>query len=42
VTVARDCYGFVNPRGLRVWVGRGAGAGWNFTTLRKPAPVGTG
>jgi hypothetical protein len=38
-TVSRECHGFRNPRGLQVRVGTGAGTGWQFTTLGKPAPV---
>ena len=40
--MTRDCHGFINPCGLWVRVGAGAGAGWNFSTLRKPAPASTG
>ena len=35
----REYNGFVNPRGLRAWVGWGTGAGWQSTTLEKPPPV---
>ena len=36
---ARELRGFINP--CRLWsrVVTGAGAGWQFTTLEKPAPV---
>ena len=35
----RECHGFVNPRGLSIRVGAGAGAGWQVATPEKPAPV---
>ena len=35
----RELRGFINPCGLWSWVVTGAGAGWQFTTLEKPAPV---
>jgi hypothetical protein len=41
-TIHREWHGFMNPRGLRVRVGAGAGMGWHFVTPRKPAPAGTG
>ena len=35
----RELRGFINPCGLWSRVVTGAGAGWQFTTLEKPAPV---
>ena len=37
--VPRERDGFINPCGLRVRVVTGAGAGWQVTTLEKPAPL---
>jgi hypothetical protein len=34
----RECHGFLNPRGLRVRVYQGAGAGWPKKPWKNPHP----
>ena len=39
LNMPRELDGFINPCGLQSRVVTGAGAGWQVTTLEKPAPA---